>query len=57
VPVSKADAFVSEMNGIAVTLLGKVSPLEVFRITGRDGVREEASLSELKEAWQRTLRW
>lgn len=57
VPPSNAAAFERRMSGTPLTPIGSVIPLEVFRIRGRDGYADEASLSELKEAWQRTLRW
>ncbi|NUM53117.1 MAG: phosphoribosylformylglycinamidine synthase [Candidatus Hydrogenedentes bacterium] len=57
VPAAKAAEFESAMDGVPVTRIGSVIPLEVLRIRGRDGYADEASLPELKEAWQRTLRW
>jgi len=57
VPTAKSGAFEDALRGAPLTRIGTVSPLEVLRIKGRDGFNEEASLSELKDAWQRTLRW
>lgn len=56
VPEARRAAFEAAMANAPIAKLGSVIPLEVFRVKGRDGYSDEASLSELKEAWQRTLR-
>jgi phosphoribosylformylglycinamidine synthase len=56
VPAGNVDAFERTMETTPLTRLGVVIPLEVIRFRGRDGFQDEASLSDLKEAWQRTLR-
>lgn len=57
VPPAQIGAFEAVMAGTPLTRIGTVTPLEVFRIRGRDGYVGETGLSDLKEAWQRTLRW
>ncbi|GMU92534.1 MAG: phosphoribosylformylglycinamidine synthase subunit PurL [Candidatus Hydrogenedentota bacterium] len=56
VPAGKVEAFEKAMASLPLARLGAVIPLEVIRFRGREGFQDEASLSELKEAWQRTLR-
>jgi phosphoribosylformylglycinamidine synthase len=56
-PVSK-DKFEGIMHGVSFQAIGQVTEAEVLEIYGRDGSRIVAkSLNELKEAWQRPLRW
>jgi phosphoribosylformylglycinamidine (FGAM) synthase-like enzyme/phosphoribosylformylglycinamidine (FGAM) synthase PurS component len=50
-------AFEDTLSGCPVTRLGTVIASEEFRLIGHDGAAIRASLSELKEAWQRPLRW
>ncbi|MCC6489537.1 MAG: phosphoribosylformylglycinamidine synthase, partial [Candidatus Hydrogenedentes bacterium] len=57
VPSRHTAAFESALQGHLITRLGMVIPEELFRLKGRDGFDGEVSLSELKEAWQRPLRW
>ncbi|MCC6698674.1 MAG: phosphoribosylformylglycinamidine synthase [Candidatus Hydrogenedentes bacterium] len=57
VPSRHAAAFESALVGHPFTRLGLVIPEELFRLKGRNGFDGEVSLSELKEAWQRPLRW
>ncbi|MCL4693992.1 MAG: phosphoribosylformylglycinamidine synthase [Candidatus Hydrogenedentes bacterium] len=57
VPKKHAPAFESTMSGLPHTRLGVVIPETLFRIKGLDGFEDEASLIDLKEAWQRPLRW
>jgi phosphoribosylformylglycinamidine synthase II len=53
---NKAAAFESAMAGSTFTRLGSVTEQKVFKVQGNTAAFE-ASLSELKEAWQRPLRW
>ena len=53
----KAAAFEKALEGCPVTRLGHVIPEELFRISARGGYEDEVALAELKEAWQRPLRW
>lgn len=57
VPKKHTAAFESTMSGLPHTRLGVVIPETLFRIKGKDGFEDEASLIDLKEAWQRPLRW
>ena len=57
VPPGKASAFEKALAGCSVTRLGVVTPNETFNLAGRDGASIHAPLAELKEAWQRPLRW
>ena len=50
-------AFEEMLAGRPVTRLGTVIASEEFRLIGHDGAAIRASLAELKEAWQRPLRW
>ncbi len=52
-----ASAFENMLDGRPVTRLGKVIAQEEFRLAGHDGAAIRVSLAELKEAWQRPLRW
>ena len=45
------------MDACPVTRLGEVIPEEMFRLKGANEVAVAAPLAELKEAWQRPLRW
>ena len=52
------DEFEKVMKGISFAAIGQVADTEVLEIYGWDGKRIVAkSLEELKEAWQRPLRW
>ncbi|MCP4642980.1 MAG: phosphoribosylformylglycinamidine synthase, partial [bacterium] len=57
VPADKASAFEAAMDGVSVTRLGEVTPDELFKIQGRTGAVHKAPIADLKEAWQRPLRW
>ena len=52
-----ASAFEAALEGCPVTQLGEVIPEERFVLKGRSGAGIDAKLAELKEAWQRPLRW
>ena len=46
------------MKGISLAAIGQVTDFEVLEIYGLNGGRIVAkSLGELKEAWQRPIRW
>jgi len=50
--------FEEAMKGISVAHIGQVTDSEVLEVYGVDGRKVVvASLSDLKEAWQRPLRW
>jgi len=56
-PESK-DEFEKSMNGISLAHIGQVNNSEVLEIYGLGGKKiVVATLGELKEAWQRPLRW
>ncbi len=57
VPPRHAAAFEAALDGCPVTRLGEVIPEETFRLTGNKGAVIAVGLAELKEAWQRPLRW
>jgi phosphoribosylformylglycinamidine synthase len=50
-------AFEGALVGCPVTLLGNVIAQDEFRLVGHDGAAIRSSLGDLKEAWQRPLRW
>lgn len=52
-----AAAFEQALAGCPVARLGDVTQEPSFTVTGQAGVAVEAPLAELKEAWQKTLRW
>ena len=46
------------MDGVSLSNIGQVTDAEVLEIYGLDGSRiVNKSISELKEAWQKPLRW
>jgi len=52
------DEFERVMNGIGLAAIGRVTDSEVLQIYGLKGDRVVSkSLGELKEAWQKPLRW
>jgi len=56
-PESKEE-FEEIMTGIKLAAIGQVTDSEVLEIYGVDGKRVvDASLGELKDAWQRPIRW
>jgi len=56
-PESK-DEFEAIMSGISLAAIGQVADAEVLEVYGLDGRKVLGkSLGELKEAWQRPLRW
>ncbi len=56
-PESK-DEFEAIMKGTSFAAVGQITDSERLEIYGRDGQKiVDASISELKEAWQRPLRW
>jgi phosphoribosylformylglycinamidine synthase len=53
-----ADAFERAMSGVPVSRIGQTNKGRLLSITGRSGERLiSIPLTELKEAWQRPLRW
>lgn len=51
-------AFEGIMKGIPIGLIGKVSGKKYFRIYGKSGKKIiDTRIGELKEAWQKPLRW
>ncbi|MFP4501353.1 MAG: phosphoribosylformylglycinamidine synthase subunit PurS [Candidatus Hydrogenedentota bacterium] len=58
VPAEKEADFTAHMEGTGgVHHLGVVTPDVTFSIACRNGQRVQAPLQDLKEAWQRPLRW
>ncbi|MBA7713319.1 Phosphoribosylformylglycinamidine synthase subunit PurL [subsurface metagenome] len=56
-PESQAD-FEKIMGGVGLSDIGQVTDSEVLEIYGLDGSRiVKKSISELKEAWQKPIRW
>ena len=56
-PASK-DKFEEIMSGVSLAAVGQVTDSEVLEIYGRDGGKILVkSLSQLKEAWQKPIRW
>lgn len=53
----RAAAFETAMAESVCIRLGQVIEEKVFKLAGHHGARIEAPLAELKEAWQRPLRW
>ncbi|MBI4558708.1 MAG: phosphoribosylformylglycinamidine synthase [Candidatus Hydrogenedentes bacterium] len=53
----KAADFEALLRSHPVTGLGEVISEKVFRLRGYGGVNLKVALGELKEAWQKTLRW
>jgi phosphoribosylformylglycinamidine synthase len=52
------DEFEAIMSGTSCAAIGRVTDTEALEIYGLDGKRVlSASLTDLKEAWQRPLRW
>ena len=49
--------FEAAINGSPLTRLGAVTPAPQLKISGRGGIVVNAPLADLKEAWQRPLRW
>jgi hypothetical protein len=45
------------MDGVSCVRIGHVIEEESFRLAGINGLRAEAPLFVLKEAWQKPLRW
>jgi len=56
-PRVHAAALETILEGCAFTCLGEVVPEQTFRVTGCNGAVLAAPLADLKEAWQRPLRW
>jgi phosphoribosylformylglycinamidine synthase len=54
---ANASAFEAVMGSCPITRLGEVIPEKRFKLTGFEGARLSVPLAELKEAWQRPLRW
>jgi phosphoribosylformylglycinamidine synthase len=52
-----AAAFEAAMSGSACCRLGEVTAAPNLVITGQGGAKIDVPLAELKEAWQRPLRW
>ena len=57
VPLANALPFEAALEGCHLTRIGEVIPQETVRLRGCGGLDAEATLAELKEAWQRPLRW
>jgi len=57
VPRKHVAAFESTLDKLPHMRLGVVIPEELFRLKGQDDFDDEISLADLKEAWQRPLRW
>ncbi len=58
VPPEKRDEFERIMDGSAFTVIGEVTGSGTLEVFGLDGsVIVNSTLAELKEAWQRPLRW
>ncbi len=57
VPQDKTGAFESVLAGSSFMRLGSVIAEPRLTIDGADGARIDVSLQDLKEAWQRPLRW
>ena len=56
-PASK-DEFEEIMSGVSLAAIGQVTDSEVLEVCGRDGGKIlSKSLSQLKEAWQKPIRW
>ncbi|MBM4433333.1 MAG: phosphoribosylformylglycinamidine synthase, partial [Chloroflexi bacterium] len=56
-PEKKAE-FEKVMNGVSFACIGEVAASEILEIYGRDGQKiASAPIGELKEAWQKPLRW
>ncbi|MBA7684186.1 hypothetical protein ES703_92576 [subsurface metagenome] len=56
-PESK-DEFEEIMSGVSLAAVGQVADSEVLEIYGRDGGKILSKpLSQLKEAWQKPIRW
>ncbi len=52
------DEFEKVMSGISLAAIGQVTDSEVLEIYGIDGSRiVNASIGDLKEAWQKPIRW
>jgi len=52
------DEFEKTMKGISLAAIGQVTDFEVLEIYGLNGGRIVSKfLGELKEAWQRPIRW
>jgi phosphoribosylformylglycinamidine synthase len=49
--------FEKMMSGVDFTEIGQVINNEKFEVFGRNGMVLTATLAELKEAWQKPLRW
>ncbi len=57
VPRGKSEAFEQQLNGHGLFRIGDVVDDERLRITCRKGLQVDASLAELKAAWQKPLGW
>jgi phosphoribosylformylglycinamidine synthase len=54
----KVKAFESALKGIPLAPLGRVTDTDIFRVRGVTGdAIIEKKISDLKEAWQKPLRW
>ena len=52
------EKFEKMMAGITVAEIGRVTDGEIFEVYGRGGNKVmSAAIAELKEAWQKPLRW
>jgi len=54
----QAQAFEEALSGVPCAPVGEILPEPRFRVIGRDGrVLVQADIAELKESWQKPLRW
>jgi phosphoribosylformylglycinamidine synthase II len=54
----KVEAFESALKGVPIAPLGRVTDSDIFRVRGLTGdAIIEKTLAELKEAWQKPLKW
>lgn len=57
VPQAKQLAFETALQGIPHAHIGEVTETGCLQIAGKSGLLIDANLAELKEAWQKPLRW
>jgi phosphoribosylformylglycinamidine synthase len=57
VAVESREEFERTMAGISFAVIGQVSGIGILEITGRRGRVTSIGIKDLKEAWQKPLRW
>jgi phosphoribosylformylglycinamidine (FGAM) synthase-like enzyme len=57
VPPAKQLAFEKTLQGIPHAHIGEVTETGCLQIAGKNGLLVDANLADLKEAWQKPLRW